>query len=409
MHQIDASFTASIAKETENFNLVKLNKKLINKLYENKNHGVKRGKKRKKITDNNNKKKVPGIHSPFVYLGSAGSCFSVHLEDANSSSINVQLAGCPKIWLFIKKASVATFEKTANSLLSNQLDSDPRCKNPLRHKYLIINEDYLIEHKIQYCKVVQEPGMVVITHPNGYHAGYNTGWNVNEAVNFIVPCGIDYTLNSQPCGCNNNLVNLTFPNSFVQRHRPNALNKENQLVVGDPDDPQVIKRKKEENDKRLEKARTALSEKRNMKRKPDQSDEWLRLYFTFLMDKSNPRLSLTVRQIPNFKTYLVKNGISSDDETMKLDPTKFAKLTDDIVRRLKSIKERSYFQLPEQKEIIDFIKEKQLRSVGYKIFNIFLFQILMYIYGYYYFIIAVDSPLNVTKGFPADDAFQYTI
>ena len=39
---------------------------------------------------------------------------------------------------------------------------------------------------IKVRKIVQNPGEFVITRARGYHAGFNSGYNIAEAVNFAI-------------------------------------------------------------------------------------------------------------------------------------------------------------------------------------------------------------------------------
>jgi len=43
-----------------------------------------------------------------------------------------------------------------------------------------------------YVQVCQEPGDFIITFPYGYHAGFNTGYNIAESTNFATTRWIEY-------------------------------------------------------------------------------------------------------------------------------------------------------------------------------------------------------------------------
>jgi len=43
-----------------------------------------------------------------------------------------------------------------------------------------------------YVQVWQEPGDFIITFPYGYHAGFNTGFNIAESTNFATLRWIEY-------------------------------------------------------------------------------------------------------------------------------------------------------------------------------------------------------------------------
>lgn len=133
---INTSFTASIAQNIPNFDLTTIDKKLVGFSSLDEKHGLEEEIIVETKPDDN-KIKVEGIHTPFVYLGSCGSCFPVHIEDSNLSSINVQLEGCPKIWFSIKRESVIVFEQIVNLLLLKQPDANKKCKYPIRHKTLL--------------------------------------------------------------------------------------------------------------------------------------------------------------------------------------------------------------------------------------------------------------------------------
>jgi histone demethylase JARID1 len=45
----------------------------------------------------------------------------------------------------------------------------------------------LLENNVEVYRAVQNPGEFIITFPRGYHAGFNSGLNMNEAVNFCPP------------------------------------------------------------------------------------------------------------------------------------------------------------------------------------------------------------------------------
>jgi len=61
----------------------------------------------------------------------------------------------------------------------------------------------LIEAGIKVTVLRQGPGEAVVTLPNGWHGGFNTGFNCNEAINFVADGFEEEMVNglSTTCGC----------------------------------------------------------------------------------------------------------------------------------------------------------------------------------------------------------------
>lgn len=68
-----------------------------------------------------------------------------------------------------------------------------RCKEYLRHKNIMISPQVLLQHipDLKIHKIIHHPGEFVITLGGSYHAGFNWGFNVAEAVNFATPAWLD--------------------------------------------------------------------------------------------------------------------------------------------------------------------------------------------------------------------------
>jgi hypothetical protein len=76
--------------------------------------------------------------------------------------------------------NVPHFEGYYNS----KLDHSEDCVNVLRHKDILVSEDRMIRFFNAPTVAIQEPGQIVVTFPKGYHGGFNTGFNVNCAINY---------------------------------------------------------------------------------------------------------------------------------------------------------------------------------------------------------------------------------
>jgi histone demethylase JARID1 len=58
----------------------------------------------------------------------------------------------------------------------------------LLHKLItMLSPSQLVARGVPVCRAVQIPGSFIVTFPDAYHAGFNSGFNVAEAVNFAAP------------------------------------------------------------------------------------------------------------------------------------------------------------------------------------------------------------------------------
>lgn len=152
------------------------------------------------------KRNISGMTIPWIYIGSLFSTFCWHMEDQYTLSANYQHEGDPKVWYSIPESGCTKF----NDLL-NDMSPDLFIKQPdLLHQLVTLISPYDSNFKksgIPVYKAVQKPNEYIITFPKCYHAGFNTGYNFNEAVNFTIdfwlPYGFgaitDYKLTQKAC------------------------------------------------------------------------------------------------------------------------------------------------------------------------------------------------------------------
>jgi hypothetical protein len=85
------------------------------------------------------------------------------------------------LWYYIPRAETAKFEK---AFIKYVYGKTKKCGAPLRHKIGLLTMDFFAANKIAYKSIIQHPGQFIITYDHVYHAGFNYGFNCNEAVNF---------------------------------------------------------------------------------------------------------------------------------------------------------------------------------------------------------------------------------
>jgi JmjC domain, hydroxylase len=148
---------------------------------------------------------IPGVTSPYLYVGMWGSVFCSHTEDMNLLSINYLHAGSPKLWYSIAEPDAARYNCLAEHYYSRVAG---KCKEFLRHKRYLLSPAILQKAGIRYQTAIQYPGDAVITMPGGYHFGFNLGFNVAEATNFGVPEWLPFGREAKVCLCRPDSVRI---------------------------------------------------------------------------------------------------------------------------------------------------------------------------------------------------------
>ncbi|VUG17811.1 DEBR0S2_16864g1_1 [Brettanomyces bruxellensis] len=144
---------------------------------------------------------MSGITIPWLYVGSMFSTFCWHKEDHYTLSANYCHMGSTKKWYAIPARDCQKFEALCKSIAPDYFKKQPG----LLHQMTTLISPHDIASFQQYrniklesddfvhCySVNQEANEFVITFPMVYHAGFNCGFNVNEAVNFTMPYWLGY-------------------------------------------------------------------------------------------------------------------------------------------------------------------------------------------------------------------------
>jgi len=129
------------------------------------------------------KSNISGLTIPWLYFGMIFSTFCWHVEDLFLYSLNYMHYGSPKIWYSIP---VGQKEKMDKYSLKKYEELKCKNKNLLDKLTLLIDPVELIKNGITVNKTIQYPGDIILTFPNAFHAGFSTGFNISEAVNFSV-------------------------------------------------------------------------------------------------------------------------------------------------------------------------------------------------------------------------------
>ncbi len=148
---------------------------------------------------------IPGVTQPYLYVGVWRSLFGWHKEDVDLYSINYLHYGKPKFWYSIDLDCNERFEQLANAFFK---DLYKECPEFLRHKTTLIEPKILLANGIKMQKVVQHEREFVIARAKAYHSGFNSGFNIAEAVNFALPDWIPIGKEAGFCKCVHDSVRI---------------------------------------------------------------------------------------------------------------------------------------------------------------------------------------------------------
>lgn len=169
---------------------------------------------------------IPGVTQPYLYVGVWRSLFGWHKEDVDLYSINYLHYGKPKFWYSIDLDSNEKFEKLANKFFK---DLYKDCNEFLRHKTTLIEPRILLQHGIKMHKLVQNEREFIISRAAAYHSGFNSGFNIAEAVNFALPAWIPIGRKAGFCKCVEDSVRIDM--DIFERRLNGEIITEEMLVI----------------------------------------------------------------------------------------------------------------------------------------------------------------------------------
>lgn len=140
---------------------------------------------------------ISGMTIPWIYIGSLFSTFCWHKEDHYTLSANYSHFGAPKKWYGIPAHSAELFDQVFHKITPDYFEKQP----DLLHQLVTLLSpkevsDFArdrMKQDLPIYSVTQNAGEYVITFPKAYHAGFNAGFNFNEAVNFTMPHWLKYS------------------------------------------------------------------------------------------------------------------------------------------------------------------------------------------------------------------------
>ncbi|KAJ2732640.1 hypothetical protein IW152_003674 [Coemansia sp. BCRC 34962] len=130
---------------------------------------------------NHIKQDISGMKTPWIYVGMCFSTFCWHNEDHYTYSVNYMHWGDTKTWYGVPGRHATQFEDAMRAAVPDLFKDQP---DLLFQLVTMLSPGALVARNVDVVSCDQRAGEFVITFPQSYHAGFNQGFNFNEAVNF---------------------------------------------------------------------------------------------------------------------------------------------------------------------------------------------------------------------------------
>lgn len=124
---------------------------------------------------------ISGMTVPWLYVGMVFSTFCWHNEDHYAYSANFQHFGATKTWYGVPGEDAERFENAMREAVPELFEAQP---DLLFQLVTLMPPEKLKKAGVRVYAADQRAGQFIITFPQAYHAGFNHGFNLNEAVNF---------------------------------------------------------------------------------------------------------------------------------------------------------------------------------------------------------------------------------
>lgn len=143
---------------------------------------------------------IPGLNTSYCFIGAWRTFFNWHIEDMDLSAMNLLHEGATKVWYGIHPDDRQLFESIVGDLFKQKLAD---CDNFLRHK-----ENYIDPYKLKrdyprlrISKMYQDQNEISLAFSEGYHCGFNTGFNIAEAINYATSAWLPKINKFRGCRC----------------------------------------------------------------------------------------------------------------------------------------------------------------------------------------------------------------
>jgi hypothetical protein len=127
----------------------------------------------------NRRPEIAGVNRPYWYVScEPNTPATLHIEDGNTGSANLLLAGAEKHWIIVHRSSAEKLERR----IREQFPASRGCSQFVRHHNVIVGPRWLEKNGINYETVRQKPGDVFVTLPGRvYHEVRNSSMKLRSS------------------------------------------------------------------------------------------------------------------------------------------------------------------------------------------------------------------------------------